>query len=393
MNTNANTKSDLVLISGRSTPVLSQLISTRLGIPLTPVISKAYPCGELSIELSISVRNRCVYIIQSGYTPNFASTSSALTPNDHLVELIFLAEACIQDSAQSVHLVIPCMPYIVEASESETLPPNNDLQRWLLGVMSGNLDQYRGDDENYLFNRLKQQAALCESKISDPNDPMISQFYFNPLKLVADLLSSTNPRSILTLSLPVPQYQGFFKGPLDDLSIIPVFKNYFRSRNEFPAYVIAACDLSSAKRASKLALALQTSFVFLHNDKSRKSNSEFILAGEDVNGRDVLIFSEIADICTKFNQAANHLLKVQSATTVSLLTSHFIIPDRLELEKLSQFSKIFYTNTVQIVDDELINGNVNDKFEVIDVSEYLAQAISLHHSGGSLKHLQDTFGA
>ena len=253
------------------------------------------------------------------------------------------------------------MPYIVEASESETQ------------------QEFRDDDDNFLFNRFKPQAA----QRSDPN---ISQFYFNPLKLVADLLAATNPRSILTLSLPVPQYQGFFKGPLDNLSSVPVFKNYFRSRDKFPAYVMAACDLSAVKRASKLALALQIPFVFIHNDKS-----EFVLAGEDVKGRDVLIFSEITDICTKFNRAATHLLKIRSATTVSLLTDYFIVPDRLELDKLSQFSKIFFTNTVQFVDDQFISGY--DKFEVIDVSEYLAQAISLHHSGGSLKHLQETFGA
>lgn len=389
-NDNSNdSKSSLVLLSGSSNPLLSKSISNQLGIPLTPVTIESYPCGELHIELPNSIRNRSVYILQSGYIPNFTNSaliSSFSTPNDLLIELIFLAETCLQASAQAIHLVFPCMPYIIPAEESETLPPGKDLKN-----IDKNDSEYHDQDQDqtFLSNRLEQQGILCEAQTATQAQTPLDNgnIYFNPLKLIADLICSTNPRSILTLSLPVPQYHGFFNVPLDDLSIIPLFTKYFKSKKDkLPGYIIGTCDLSCAKRASKLSTALEASFVLLHNTDNE---NDFILSGDDVYDRDVLIFSDYADICTKFCRAAQFLLN-KSVATVSLLITHFLPPDHDEFEKLHHFSKIFLTNSVQLPDSLIAKS---DKFEIIDISEYLARAINLHHTGGSLKHLQDTFSA
>ena len=78
------------IFTGSSHPELASLIVSRLGTTAAPAILKRYfhhtvrvirfSNAEMAVELSVSVRNQDVYIIQSG--------SAAV--NDHLMELMVL---------------------------------------------------------------------------------------------------------------------------------------------------------------------------------------------------------------------------------------------------------------------------------------------------------------
>ena len=58
----------IAIISGRSNQELARSIAARLNLDLTPVIIDKYSSGESRVEILHSVRNRIVFIVQSGYS-------------------------------------------------------------------------------------------------------------------------------------------------------------------------------------------------------------------------------------------------------------------------------------------------------------------------------------
>ena len=59
--------SAIVVISGNSNLELANLISKQLGKPLTETRIGKFANGETRVDIKESVRNKDVYIIQSGY--------------------------------------------------------------------------------------------------------------------------------------------------------------------------------------------------------------------------------------------------------------------------------------------------------------------------------------
>jgi ribose-phosphate pyrophosphokinase len=78
------------IFAGSSHAELSRLISQRLGHPLSNSDLRSFANHETSVQLGVSVRNEDVFIIQSGSD----------TVNDHLMELLIMANACKGKSKQ-----------------------------------------------------------------------------------------------------------------------------------------------------------------------------------------------------------------------------------------------------------------------------------------------------
>jgi ribose-phosphate pyrophosphokinase len=86
---------------GSSNPDLAEAICTRLGVRLGNVKLSKFSNQETNVEIFESVRDKDVYIIQSGCG----------RVNDNLIELIIMLGACKTASAKRVTAVIPCFPY------------------------------------------------------------------------------------------------------------------------------------------------------------------------------------------------------------------------------------------------------------------------------------------
>ncbi len=109
-------------------------------------------------------------------------------------------------------------------------------------------------------------------------------------------------KRIVTFDLHAKQEQGYFDGPLDELSAIPDFAAYYRNlfKDSFnsgrPDVLVISPDPGGAKRARKLAQALGTQYVTL--DKIRTGHGEaehrFYLPS-DVKGKKVIVIDDIVD--------------------------------------------------------------------------------------------------
>jgi len=101
---------NIVLFSGSSHPQLTETICSHLGIPPSKILLSKFSVGETRVEVGESVREKDVFIVQSG----------GGKVNDHLMELLITISACKTASARRVTAVLPLFPY----SRQSDLPYN-----------------------------------------------------------------------------------------------------------------------------------------------------------------------------------------------------------------------------------------------------------------------------
>ena len=97
----------VLIFSGRSHPALTEAICERLGTSPANCELGNFANGETSVQIGTSVRNKDVFIVQSG-SPKI---------NDSLMELLIMISAC--NSAQSVTAVMPYYPYSRQSKKKE----------------------------------------------------------------------------------------------------------------------------------------------------------------------------------------------------------------------------------------------------------------------------------
>ena len=89
------------VFSGNSNPEFSKAVAKYLSIPLSEVDIKRFSDGEISIQISESVRGKDVFIIQSTCAP----------ANINLMELLIMVDALRRSSASSITAIVPYFGY------------------------------------------------------------------------------------------------------------------------------------------------------------------------------------------------------------------------------------------------------------------------------------------
>ncbi|MBL3520610.1 ribose-phosphate pyrophosphokinase [Aliarcobacter lanthieri] len=89
------------LFSGSANPKFAQKVAEYLGMKVSDATLNKFSDGEISVQITQSVRGQDVYIIQ----PTCAPT------NDNLMELLIMIDALKRSSAKSINAVIPYYGY------------------------------------------------------------------------------------------------------------------------------------------------------------------------------------------------------------------------------------------------------------------------------------------
>ncbi|KAJ2724901.1 ribose-phosphate pyrophosphokinase 1 [Coemansia sp. Benny D115] len=97
------------LFAGTSHLVLAQRVAAHLGAELAPVNLRRYTNRETTVDLGCSVRDKDVYILQSG----------SMTTNDHLMEALIMVSAARLASARKVTVVMPYFPYSKQSKKKK----------------------------------------------------------------------------------------------------------------------------------------------------------------------------------------------------------------------------------------------------------------------------------
>ncbi|ESZ92483.1 hypothetical protein SBOR_7146 [Sclerotinia borealis F-4128] len=90
-----------LIFAGSSCPKLTDQICTNLGMASAPVELTQFANGETSVKIMTSIREKDVFVVQSG--------SSKI--NDSIMELLIMISACKGGSANKITAVLPYFPY------------------------------------------------------------------------------------------------------------------------------------------------------------------------------------------------------------------------------------------------------------------------------------------
>lgn len=296
------------LIAGNSNLKLATEISKLLKQPLVKSNITRFADNEIFVEIKESVRGEDVFLIQSTSYP----------ANDHIMELLIMADALKRASVKSITAVIPYYGY----SRQDRKP----------------------------FSRTPISA-----------------------KLVADLLTITGVNRVLTIDLHAGQIQGFFNIPVDNLFTTNVFADDFiKYKHSKKDTVIISPDIGGLVRARAFAkhLDLGIAIVDKRRDKPNESHVTNIIG--DVNKKDCIIIDDIVDSAGTLCNAAFEL-KRRGAHKVTAYATHAVLSsDAVNRIECSELNELIVTNT--IANDIKIKGYA--KLRVISIAKLFAEAIS-----------------
>ncbi|MDR2672216.1 MAG: ribose-phosphate pyrophosphokinase [Coriobacteriales bacterium] len=313
---------NIMLFSGRSNPQLSEDIAQILKLELSGIKIKTFANGEIYTRYKQSVRGSDLFIIQS-----VASTAKG-SVNDALMELLIMVDAAKRASAHSVTAVIT----------------------------------------NFGYSRQDKKSAARE--------PITG-------KLVADMLSISGVNRVITIDLHQGQIQGFFDIPVNHLTALPIFANYFSNLGLENVCVVSP-DVGRAKAAKKLADLLDSDLAIMHKSRPAHSEAEISNVIGDVDGKTCIINDDIIDTAGSI-VAGVQALKRQGAQDIYVCATHALFSgpayERLEAAEITE---VVVGDTVPVPQERQTG-----KIKMVSVAPLLAQAISNVFNEVSVSELFD----
>ncbi|HVV24830.1 MAG TPA: ribose-phosphate pyrophosphokinase [Pseudonocardiaceae bacterium] len=306
---------DIAVFSGSAHPELAQEICAHLGVPLLPVRTDRFANDCIEVQLRANCRERDVFLIQPLVAP----------VQEHLVELLLMADAARGASAARTTVVMP----------------------------------------HYAYARSDKKDA-----------PRISIGG----RLVADLLVTAGASRVLAMTLHSPQVHGFFSVPVDHLNALRELAAHFR-RYDLGNAVVVSPDLGNAKAAAAFARLLGVGVAF--GAKQRMSDDKVTISSVigEVTGRDVIVLDdEIAKGSTVIELLDR--LRERGVNSVRVACTHGLFSAGAlgRLSDQDDVTEIVCTNTVPVRD-------ASDKLTVLSVAPVLAEAMRRIHHGESVSAL------
>jgi ribose-phosphate pyrophosphokinase len=190
-------------------------------------------------------------------------------------------------------------------------------------------------------------------------------------KLVADILRVAGANRIVSVDLHSGQIQGFFDGPVDHLTAMPVLTEYMRE-NLDGDLVIVSPDAGRVKVAERFSQHLHADLAFVAKRRPRGKPGEvqaLNVVGE-VRGRVCVLIDDMIDTAGTICAAAEQLVE-HGASEVYAMATHGVLSDpAIDRLKNSSISKVVVTNTLPLPDYHRI-----DKIEVLSVAQIVADAL------------------
>ncbi len=313
----------LHLFSGRHNEELTDLIGKHLGVPVTDAGLGHFANGEFHCKFAESVRGADVFIVQSH------GEFDGRSINDAIMEHLIMVDAARRASAKRITAVMPF----------------------------------------YGYGRQDRKA--------EGREPITA-------KLVADLFRSAGAARLVSVDLHSGQIQGFFSGPVDHLTAMPVLVNRL-SRLE-QELVIVSPDAGRVKVAERYSQQLHADLAIVHKRRANgtKNMAEAKDVVGDVTGRVCVLIDDMIDTAGTICQAAE-LLVERGASEVWAAATHGVFSgpaiDRL---KNSVLEKVIVTDTLPLPPDKQF-----DKLEVLSVSEVIADALRAVFEESSVSRIFD----
>jgi ribose-phosphate pyrophosphokinase len=320
-----NPKRTMHLLSGRSHPALAEDIAAALGTQLSDPNLVDFANGEVRPRFGASVRGSDVYVIQSH------CRTPGRSVNDSLLEQWIMIDAAKRASADRITAVCPY----------------------------------------YGYSR--------QDRKSKGREPITA-------RMVSDFFATAGADRIISVDLHSGQIQGFFDGPVDHLTAVPLLTDYLRTHAPSGDFVVVAPDTGRTKVAEQAARhagpSVDVASVYKRRPKDAVNQVEALDVMGDVAGRMCVLIDDMIDTAGTICAAAD-LLHHHGATEVWAMCTHAVLSDpAVDRLKNSSISRLVITDTLPLPPEKQI-----DKITVVSVAPVFADAINAVFGDGSVSEI------
>ena len=309
----------MAVFTGSVNPSLADQVATELGTTLGNVKLEKFANGEIYARY---LRGADVFLIQS------VCASETFDVNDALMELLIMADAAKRASARSISAVIA----------------------------------------HYGYARQDRKAA--------PREPITA-------KLVADLLEVSGIDNIITVDLHQDAIQGFFDIPVNHMTAMPIFVDYFRNKGFDPERLcVVSPDVGRAKAAKRVSTALDCDIAIMHKDRPKHNQAEITALIGDVTGKVCILNDDMIDTGGSLVAAAETLMSKGAKKVYACATHGLFSGPAYDRIQNSCIEEVVVTNAVPVPLDRQTG-----KIRVLSVAPLLARTIQSVYSNGSVSKL------
>jgi ribose-phosphate pyrophosphokinase len=299
------------LFAGNSITQLAQSIAMRMGLTLGQADVTTFSDGETLVEIKENVRGQDVFILQSTCAPT----------NDHLMELVVMADALRRASARSITAV---MPY---------------------------------------FGYARQDRRVRSTRV-----PITA-------KVVADMLQNVGISRIITVDLHADQIQGFFYIPVDNVYASPMIIDDIIANgvSSNAPILIVSPDVGGVVRARAVTKRVPNADLAII-DKRRPERNEVQVMHVigDPKGKECVIIDDIVDTAGTLCKAAEALKKHGAKRVVAYCTHPVLSRNALTTIQESVLDELVVTDTIPLSDA----AKQIKKIRVMSIDHVLEQTLS-----------------
>jgi ribose-phosphate pyrophosphokinase len=299
------------MVSGRVNEPLAAEIAETMGEGLGDPQLAEFADGELHCRYGESLRGADVFIVQTH------CSTDELSVNDAILEQLIMVDAARRASAKRITVVCPF----------------------------------------YGYGRQDRKA--------EGREPITA-------RLIADLFGRAGAKRLVSVDLHSGQIQGFFDGPVDHLTAMPVLVEHMRE--VLPDnLVVVSPDAGRVKVAGRYANRLGADIAIVHKRHipgERNAVEAREIVG-DVDGRPCVLIDDMIDTAGTIVSAADALVAHGASTVCAYATHGLFSGPAIDRLKNSRIDSIVITNTLPLPPEKSI-----DKIEVLSIAGVIAEAIN-----------------
>lgn len=146
-------------------------------------------------------------------------------------------------------------------------------------------------------------------------------------RLIFDLLRTAGADRIMTVDLHASQEQGFFNGPVDHLTAMPVLLDYVRNSMDLGEATVVSPDAGRIKVSEQWAAklgGLPLAFIHKTRDITRPNHAEAHGIIGDIKGCDCIVVDDMIDTAGTICEAVRTLHE-HGARSVTLVATHGLL--------------------------------------------------------------------
>ena len=262
---------------------LAEKIAESAQIPLSKAEVFKFADGEITVNIEESVRGHDVFIIQSTSAP----------ANEHIMELLIMADAIKRASAKSLTVIMPYYGYSRQDRKSKSRQPIT-------------------------------------------------------AKLIADLIEVSGIDRIISIDLHAAQIQGFFNIPIDNFPASSLLAETFINTYDTSNVVVVSPDHGGVTRARMVANVLGAPLAIIDKRRPKPNVAEIQNIIGDVKGMKAIMIDDMIDTARTLCAGAQALIDAGATEVYAMATHPVFSGNSIELIENSVLKEVLVTDTIQV---------------------------------------------